>query len=97
MTCANVMKVLSDDTRFAVINLLLDGPRQVHEINAELSVEPTLLSHHLRNLREAGLAVSTREGKALIYRLAPSIARPGRNRTLNFGCCELRFPRPSRK
>lgn len=97
MTCADVMKVLSDDTRFAVIKLLLEGPRQVHEINAELNVEPTLLSHHLRSLREAGLVVSTRDGKALIYELAPGIAQSGRRRRLNFGCCELRFPRTSRK
>lgn len=93
MSCADVMKVLSDSTRLAVIDLLLDGPRHVHEINAVLKVEPTLLSHHLRELREAGLVVTRRDGRSLIYRLAPAVSRPGRRRRLDFGCCELRFPK----
>ena len=94
-SCADVMKVLADDTRLAVIQLLLVGPQHVHEINAELDIEPTLLSHHLRVLREAGLVVTEREGKSILYRLAPSVRLSQRRRVIDFGCCQIAFNSPA--
>jgi ArsR family transcriptional regulator, nickel/cobalt-responsive transcriptional repressor len=93
MSCADLMKALADQTRLAVVNLLLDGPRPVHQLNAVLKVEPTLLSHHLKELRTAGLIVAERKGRSWIYRLAPQLRRPRRRRVIDFGCCELRFPK----
>ncbi len=90
-TCSRAMKLLADETRLAVVQQLLAGPRHVHELNAELNIEPTLLSHHLRVLREAGLVCSDREGKSIVYRLAPSVRLSQRRRALDFGCCELSF------
>ena len=85
--CADYMKVLADETRLAVVQQLLAGPRHVHEINAELNIDGTLLSHHLRVLREAGLVSTEREGKSILYRLAPG----QRRRAIDFGCCQISF------
>ena len=91
MSCVDIMKVLSDETRFAVLQRLLAGPLHVHEINEELGLDPTLLSHHLKVLREAALVTATRDGKQMLYGLSPGV-RAGRDRrTLNFGCCKLQF------
>jgi ArsR family transcriptional regulator, nickel/cobalt-responsive transcriptional repressor len=87
--CADFMKLLADKTRLAVIQQLLAGPRHVYEINAGLGVDPTLLSHHLRVLREAGLVRADREGKSLLYRLAPQVRLIQRPRVIDFGCCQL--------
>jgi DNA-binding transcriptional ArsR family regulator len=92
-TCSRALKLLADETRLAVIEQLLSGPRHVHEINSELCVDPTLLSHHLRVLREAGLVATEREGKSILYRLASEVRLAQRGRAIDFGCCRLSFSR----
>jgi len=89
--CAGVLKVLADETRLAVVEQLLDGPRHVGEINEALEVEPTLLSHHLRVLRDAGLVISERDGKQVLYSLAKSVQGNRRGRAINLGCCKISF------
>ncbi|MEQ8764875.1 MAG: metalloregulator ArsR/SmtB family transcription factor [Planctomycetota bacterium] len=85
--CAQRLKVLSDPTRLSVVRLLMEKPLTVSQLNETLQVEPTLLSHHLKVLRDAGLVESERSGKSVIYRLGPENAR--RRRALDLGCCEL--------
>lgn len=93
-SCAEYMKVLADETRLAVVRQLLAGPRHVHEINSELHIEATLLSHHLRVLREGGIVLACRDGRSLVYRLSPQVRLAQRGRILEFGCCRLSFPSP---
>ena len=90
-SCANQMQVLADETRLAVVRLLMQQALHVHELNETLAIEPTLLSHHLRVLRDAGLVQSVRDGKARLYSLTPGVrGRPGRG-GLNLGCCTVTF------
>lgn len=89
--CAAVLKVLADETRLAVMRSLMSGAKHVGEINEELQVEPTLLSHHLKVLREADLVVSQRDGKSVLYRLASSVESRRRGTSLDLGCCQLVF------
>ncbi len=91
-SCAELLKVLADETRLAVLRQLMDGPRHVGEINEPLGLEQSLLSHHLRVLREAGLVVAERDGKAVLYSLAPRFRAPRRRGALDLGCCLLSFP-----
>lgn len=85
------MKVLADKTRLAVVEQLFSGARRVNEINSELKLEPTLFSHHLRILREAGIVVTRREGKSIVYSLSPAVQKDRTNPVLDFGCCTLSF------
>lgn len=91
VSCASLLKVLADETRLAVVERLLDGPMHVGQINEALDVEPTLLSHHLRVLREAKLVVGERQGKQVVYSLARSILGQRRGRAINLGCCLISF------
>jgi ArsR family transcriptional regulator len=91
--CAERLKLLADPTRLAILQLLRSGPRQVGEINAEIAVEQSLLSHHLRKLREARLVFAERAGKAVRYRLALPLGAAA----LDLGCCQLNFPPPARR
>lgn len=91
VSCASVLKVLADATRLAVIELLIDGPKHVGEINESLGVEQTLLSHHLKVLRDANLVISERDGKNVLYSLEKSVQGRRKGRAINLGCCLISF------
>ena len=90
-TCASRLKVLADDTRLAVVQQLLHGPKHVAEINVELNIDQSLLSHHLRVLREARIVIARRDGKAVLYSLAPDVEVARFGKAINLGCCLLSF------
>jgi len=92
--CATKLKVLADATRLYVVRELLAGARSVGELHARLDIEQSLLSHHLRVLRAAGVVTSERDGKSVLYQLAPSFNASADGATLDLGCCALLFPKP---
>lgn len=91
LSCAEKLKVLADRTRLAVMETLMDEPSYVSQLSDLLDVEQSLLSHHLRVLREAGLVVADRDGKNVIYSVAPGTQVPGSRNAINLGCCQLHF------
>ena len=90
-TCAEKLKVLADRTRLAVMESLMDQPSHVGRLAEILDVEQSLLSHHLKVLRKADLVVADREGKAVLYSVAPETQISGVRNAINLGCCQLRF------
>ena len=93
LSCAEMLKVLADDTRLEVVRLLMSGPKHVNELNATLHVEPSLFSHHLKVLREGGIVNAERDGKAVLYSLAPAIQGRRTGNAINLGCCLISFPK----
>lgn len=91
--CPSILKVLADETRLSVVRLLMDGPHHVGRMAEALGVEQSLLSHHLRVLREADLVEAERDGKAVLYRLAPAVEAPPSSRSIDLGCCRISFDR----
>ena len=87
--CSGRLKALADPTRWAVLAQLLEGPRDVGELNGVLKIDATLLSHHLRILRNEGFVVSIRKGKHLSYRLSPNVELTPNGRGVDLGCCRL--------
>ena len=90
-SCASRLKVLADETRLAVVQRLFDGPKHVAEINKQLGIDQSLLSHHLKVLRVAGIVVAQRDGKAVSYRLAPAVEAASFGKAIDLGCCLLSF------
>ncbi len=90
--CADKLKLVADPTRLAVLELLMKKPKHVNELMTLLSVEQSLLSHHLGVLREAGLVEAVRDGKAVLYQLAPGVESETAGKSLDLGCCQLSFP-----
>lgn len=90
-SCASLLKVLADETRLAVIEQLMAGPKHVGEINGPLGVEPSLLSHHLKVLREAGLVIAQRDGKQVLYSVSPQVKGERQGKAINLGCCMISF------
>lgn len=89
--CAALLKALGDETRLLVVKHLLKQALHAGELQARIGVEQSLLSHHLRLLREAGIVESERDGKSVLYRLTPSVEQFRNGRTLDLGCCQLSF------
>jgi DNA-binding transcriptional ArsR family regulator len=89
--CASKLKVLADPTRLEVLRALMGSPQRVGTLQELVGVEQSLLSHHLRVLRDAGLVRSTREGKGYLYHLAPGVVLDDPS-SLELGCCRLEFP-----
>jgi DNA-binding transcriptional ArsR family regulator len=61
---------LADDTRYAVLERLEEGPASASELSELLRVGPTRLANHLRRLRDAGLVTVRHHGRLAIYQLA---------------------------
>jgi ArsR family transcriptional regulator len=62
-------QALSDTTRVQIVDLLRRGERCVCELTADLDVSQSLLSFHLRVLKDAGLVTDRREGRWAYYAL----------------------------
>ncbi|MEI6234704.1 MAG: metalloregulator ArsR/SmtB family transcription factor [Planctomycetota bacterium] len=91
INCATMLKYLADDTRLDVVRQLMRGPMHVGELNATLPVDQSLLSHHLKILRDAGIVTAQRDGKAVLYSLAPSVESLRKGKSINLGCCSISF------
>jgi len=70
---AEILKTIGHPIRLQVLGLLeLNEPMNVSEIqeNIEVTVEQSLLSHHLIKMKDKGLLRSEKEGMRVYYRLA---------------------------
>lgn len=63
-------QALSDPKRLRVLDLLREGERCVCELTEALDVSQSLLSFHLKTLKEAGLVEDRRDGRWVYYSLA---------------------------
>lgn len=77
--CANLrrwlapalFKALGDPTRLALLAMLADGGAEwtVTSLRSCCAVDLSVVSRHLRVLREAGVVEARRQGKEVLYRL----------------------------
>ncbi|NER00369.1 MAG: winged helix-turn-helix transcriptional regulator [Cyanothece sp. SIO2G6] len=84
-------KALSDPLRLSIIELLREQELCVCDLCDRLQVRQSKLSFHLKTLKEAGLLLSTQQGKWVYYRLnLPQFTR------LEQYLCDLRQLSPMR-
>ncbi len=67
---ADSFKILGDTTRIRIFWALCHCEECVINISAMMDMSSPAVSHHLRQLKSAGLIVSRREGKEVYYRAA---------------------------
>jgi len=74
---APVLKALSDENRLTILLAVADRASSVTELTATTGLAQTLVSHHLKSLRENGLVVATTVGRSNVYSLCcDAIAEP---------------------
>jgi ArsR family transcriptional regulator len=62
-------RALSDENRLHIIDMLRGGERCVCELTDSLNLGQSLLSFHLKTLKDAGLVTDRREGRWSYYAL----------------------------
>jgi ArsR family transcriptional regulator len=64
-------RALADPTRLRIMDLLRGGERCVCELTDALEAGQSLLSFHLKTLKDAGLVTDRRDGRWAYYSLNP--------------------------
>ena len=67
---AEALRQLGDTSRLRIFWLLCHTEECVTDIAEYIGMSSPAVSHHLRLLKTAGLIVSRREGKEMLYRAA---------------------------
>jgi ArsR family transcriptional regulator len=70
-SAADVLRVVADPVRLRILGLLGRESLCVCHLQQELDLGQTLVSHHLRALRQAGLVATEPAGRFTYYRLRP--------------------------
>ena len=65
-----VLKVLADATRLKILYSLLDGEKCVFDIQADVNMSQSAVSHQLRVLRNNNLVKRSKDSTRAIYALA---------------------------
>lgn len=68
-TSSALLRALSAPVRIAIVVLLCESPRCVHELVGDLGLPQPLVSQHLRVLKAAGVVAGDRVGREVRYRL----------------------------
>ena len=69
-TLADIFKQLGDSSRIRIFWLLCHCEECVINLSAMVGMSSPAVSHHLKQLKTAGLIVSRREGKEVYYKAA---------------------------
>lgn len=68
-TSGALLRALSAPARIAIVVLLCESSRCVHELVGSLGLPQPLVSQHLRVLKSAGVVAGDRVGRQVRYRL----------------------------
>ena len=83
-TVADIFKQLGDGSRIRIFWLLCHCEECVINLSAMMEMSSPAVSHHLKQLKVAGLIVSRREGKEVYYKAERSVQS-----SLRFAHCHL--------
>ena len=64
-----LLKIIANENKFKIIQLLSKGEVCVCDIGEKLGIEQSLVSHHLNSLRDAGLVNNRKLGTWIHYSL----------------------------
>ncbi len=67
-------RALGDETRLRLLGILAEGEMCVADLMDETRLGQSLVSHHLRTLRQAGLVRNRPEGRLVFYSLSHAAA-----------------------
>ena len=64
---SSLLKLTSEETRLKILCILKDGQHCVCEIMEHLNLSQSLISHHLKDLKEAGVIMDDKRGLNVFY------------------------------
>ena len=66
---ARFLRCIGEPTRLRILKLLADGDKCVGEIADILNKEQSLISHHLRALKDCNIVVARQDAQKIYYKL----------------------------
>lgn len=66
---SSLLRITSEETRLKILCILKDGEHCVCEITEHIKLSQSLISHHLKDLKEAGIIVDEKRGLNVFYSL----------------------------
>ncbi|MBP1763767.1 MAG: aseR 1 [Firmicutes bacterium] len=75
MKLVKIFKVLSDETRFRILNLLKNSELCVCEITYALDATQSNISKHLAKLSDANIVLSSKKAQWISYKINPSVLK----------------------
>ena len=69
LTLVSLLKVISEENRLRILCILRDGEHCVCELMKHIPASQSLISHHLKDLRDADIIVSEKRGLNVFYSL----------------------------
>ena len=66
---ARFLRCMGEPTRLQILRLLAEGEKCVGELTCALNKEQSLISHHLRALKECNIVKERQEAQKVYYRL----------------------------
>ena len=70
---SKLFKLLSDPNRIRILLVIGKKKKSVSEIMSETSLSQTLVSFHLRPLRESGIVATERKGPFIYYNISEPV------------------------
>lgn len=68
----SLLKLVAEPSRLKILCILRQGVHCVCEFEEHVDLSQSLLSHHLADLRSAGLITGKKKGLNVYYRLTPN-------------------------
>jgi ArsR family transcriptional regulator len=93
--CVQQLRAVADISRLRILHCLRDGPKNVSEIAELLKTAMVNVSHHLGVLRHAGILLDEKQGRWVVYQLAPAVLAADGSKgdlTLDLNGCRLTLP-----
>ncbi len=75
MKLVKILKVLSDETRFRILNLLKNSELCVCEITYALDATQSNISKHLAKLSDANIVLSSKKAQWISYKINPALLK----------------------
>lgn len=66
---SSLLKLIGDNSRLKILCILRNGEHCVCEIIKHLNLSQTLISHHLKDLKEAGIVIDRKDNRWSHYSL----------------------------
>lgn len=68
---ASLLKIVAEESRLKILCILRDGEHCVCEIMEQINLSQSLISHHLKDLKEIGVIKDKKDGLRVYYSLTP--------------------------
>ena len=68
---AKLLKIVSEESRLKILCILHQEKHCVCEIEKQVDLSQSLISHHLKDLKEIGVVTDKKQGMYVYYSLSP--------------------------